>query len=280
MIFESRALTLEVIATLSVGEVNDNYLCRELGKTEGTLYTVIAIKSHETVRLFLEMFRSSSWSEDTPLLDSFFSGGVHVMVFPYRRERRLNDFYMGDAYTLEKCEDICMHVILSCISASMPYPLLYLILCQRLLNLSLDNSVYLSYDVDLKELDLRKGERECTTECAAILLSLLQPKASEKTVSYQILSKKTENRSYSAFTDLYRDIRIAAAPVKKRGIIARIFGFFKRNADTLFGILFWICLIFMVIALAMLVSNAFLGDVPWLRIFYNGFKKIGTETLT
>ena len=44
--------------------------------------------------------------------------------------------------------------------------------------------------------------------------------------------------------------------------------------------LFWVSLILVIIALAMLFSNLVLGDIPWLRLFINSFKRIGTESLT
>ncbi|MBR1877209.1 MAG: hypothetical protein IJ805_08890, partial [Lachnospiraceae bacterium] len=81
------------------------------------------------------------------------------------------------------------------------------------------------------------------------------------------------------FTELYRDIQIASTPAEKRKITTKIRSFFYRNADTLFGILFWISLILAVIAVAFLLSNLVVGDIPILRILYNSFKQIGTEKL-
>ncbi|MCR5033158.1 MAG: hypothetical protein K6A92_09870, partial [Lachnospiraceae bacterium] len=103
--------------------------------------------------------------------------------------------------------------------------------------------------------------------------------ASLKADSYLLLQKKIASRSYSKFTELYRDVRISATPKGRKGILSRIKTWFTVNKDRLFGVLFWFCLILVVIAAFMFLTNAFLGDVPWLRFFINNFKRIGTESL-
>ena len=68
-------------------------------------------------------------------------------------------------------------------------------------------------------------------------------------------------------------------PAEKTGILVRIKSFFMRNADLLFGILFWLCVILGIVALVILLSHIVWGDVPILRLFVNTFKNIGTESL-
>ena len=98
-------------------------------------------------------------------------------------------------------------------------------------------------------------------------------------MSYELISRKTENNSYNSFTELYRDLRIAAMPMEKHGIFLRIRSFFHRNADRLFGILFWVCVILGIIALIILLTHVVWGDIPFFRLFVNNFKNIGTESL-
>jgi hypothetical protein len=186
---------------------------------------------------------------------------------------------VGEALTLSEIEEIGTNFLLTCMTASLPYPVLYLILEQGQINISKDGGIYLSYAIDLKDLDLRKTERDCTVKCAQILREMLSTKADEKNISYELISRKSDNNSYSNFTELYRDLRIAAMPVEKRGILVRIKSFFVRNADTIFGILFWVCLILGIIALVMLLSHVVWGNVPIIRWFINTFKTIGTESL-
>lgn len=59
----------------------------------------------------------------------------------------------------------------------------------------------------------------------------------------------------------------------------RIRVWFARRQDVLFRILLCICLILGGLALVSLISQLLFGDIPWLRILFNGFKTIGTESL-
>ncbi|MCR4908752.1 MAG: hypothetical protein K5985_07960 [Lachnospiraceae bacterium] len=275
-------MRLEVISTVSEGEVNDCYLAREMEGGDGSLFTLLVIRDHETVRSLLEIFSMAALSGDEgdgPLIDSFSSEQSYVLVFPYRSERPVDDFFVGEVYSLEKCEEICSNLILACISCALPFPILDLILSQKKINISRDGGIYFSYALDLKELDKTRTERDCTTRCAEILLDLLSSKEDEKNVTYQLLSKKVANRSYNRFTEAYRDLKIASAPTKKSRIIVRIKSFFHRNADQLFGILFWVSLIVGIVALVLFLSHMFVGDIPFFRIFFNSFKNIGTESL-
>jgi hypothetical protein len=279
MVFTSRKSQYTVVAVISRGEIKDCFIAKREGSTDGSQYTLILIKEHSAVKLFLDMYRRARIKGESPLIDSFSVEDDYVLVYPYRQERPLKDFYVGDALSVTECESVCINVIMSCISANLPYPMLYLMIKQRRINISKDGSVFFGYDVDLSELDLSKGEKHCATECAALLVVLLEPKAAEKSVSYELLLRRTQYQNYDHFAELYRDLSIAAAPTEKGSLWLRIKSFFSRNADTIFGILFWICLILVIIAVCMLISNTFIGDIPWLRIFFNSFKEIGTESL-
>ena len=112
-----------------------------------------------------------------------------------------------------------------------------------------------------------------------ILRELLEPKASQKAISFQLLDKKISKKSYHKFTELYKDIRIAAAPRQRNSISGRFRAWFMRNRDQIFRIMLRICILLVILVLATFVTQAIFGDIPWLRLFINGFKKIGTESL-
>ena len=279
MIYESGKMRLLTVTTRSVGEVNDCYICRDLASSGGTLYTVIIIHDHEIVRQILEMFKLSDRKGEGVLIQDFSVGDGHALVFPYHRERPLLEFYEGKSLSLAQCEEVCISTILACITSDLPYPILYLLLTSGQLNLSSDRSVFLSYELDLSKLDETKRESECTSECAAILLKLLEPKSGQKATSYYLLDKKVANGSYDRFTDLYRDITIAAVTNKKLTPFVIFKLWLKRNSDTFIGILFWVSIILAIIALSILISRAFLGGNSWIRLLFNTFKRIGTESL-
>ncbi|MCI6630137.1 MAG: hypothetical protein MSH20_04965 [Lachnospiraceae bacterium] len=279
MIYESPKMRLKCIQVVKKGPVNDIMICQDIDVPGSSLYTLLAVKKHKTARKFLEIIEKAERQDQEYLVDCFSLRGDFFIAFPYKQERPLKSFYNGSAYKLAECEDICINVILTCISSGLPYPLLYLILEQRQLNLARDHSVYLGYELDLEQLDPDKTERDCTVQCARVLMELLEPKASQKAVSYQLLQKKTAKRSYQKFTELYKDIRIASAPKKKKGIRAMLKRWFARNRDRLFGILLWICALLILVVIASFVTQAIFGDIPWLRFFFNSFKTIGTESL-
>ncbi len=279
MIYESGNMRLLTVTTRSVGEVNDCYICRDLSSSGGTLYTVIIVHQHEVVRNLLEMFKLSDRKGEGVLIKDFSIGEGHALVFPYHRERPLLEFYEGKSLSLAQCEEICINTILACITSDLPYPILYLLLKDGQLNLAGDRSVFLSYELDLSKLDETKTESDCTGECAAILLELLRPKSGQKATSFYLLDKKVANGSYDRFTDLYRDITIAAVTNKKLTPFVLFKLWLKRNSDTLIGILFWLSVILAVIALSILLSRMFLGGSSWIRLLYNTFKRIGNESL-
>ena len=279
MIFESGKMRLLVVGTKSIGEVNDIYICRDLNSSGGILYTVIEVHDHDVVRTILEMFRMSDRRGEGILIEEFAQGDQEILVFPYHRERHLKDFYNGEALTLAQCEEVCISTILTCITCNLPYPILYLLLKNDQLQLAVDNSVFLGFEMNLAELDTEVSESDCTDVCASILLELLEPKAGQKATSYYLLSKKTANGSYTRFTDLYRDITIAAVTKKKLTPWVRLKLWFKRNTDRFLGILFWLSVILGVIALSLLISRLFFGGNSWLRLLFNTFKKIGTESM-
>ncbi|MBP3198315.1 MAG: hypothetical protein J6N21_15100 [Butyrivibrio sp.] len=279
MIYESGKMRLLPVATKSIGKVNDCFICRDLASSGGILYTVIVVHEHEIVRKILELFQLSGRSGKEVLVDNFAVADKHVLVFPYHNERPLFDFYEGETLSLSKCEEICISTILACITCDLPYPILYLLLKNEKLNLSSDGSVYLSYDISLDELDETISERECTDICARLLLRILEPKAGQKATSYYLLDKKVANGSYQKFPDLYRDVTIAAVSKKKITPFFIIKLWFKRNADTLIGILFWLSFLLGLFALSIFLSSILLGGNSWLRLLFNTFKKIGTESL-
>ncbi|MCR5747818.1 MAG: hypothetical protein K6G03_08925 [Lachnospiraceae bacterium] len=279
MTYSSRNISYEVVSTILTTEVNDCYIARREGSDDGREYNLLVIKDHETVKDMMEVFNRDTGISDTAIIDNFSSGQSYIVVFPYRQERPLEDFFVGEVYSLPRCENICMNILLNCISSRLPYPLLYMILDQGQVSLSKDDSIYFGYTVDLTKLDKTKGERECAVRCADIMLKVLAAKSDQKNVSYELLSKKTANNSYSHFTELYRDLSIASTPIRKSSFLVKIKSFFYRNSDRLFGILFWVCLILGIVALVLLLTHLVWGDIPFLRIFFNSFKNIGTETL-
>ncbi len=279
MTFESQNANYTVVSTLFSGEANCCYMARLSDDMNGRSFTIVAVKDHDVIRTLMEASSKIRNLEDSQLVDAFTYGNDFVLVFPYRQERPLDRFFVGESMSLSLVEEIGTNLLLTCISASLPFPMLYLLLEQGQINLSKDGGIYLTYNMDLRDLDVRRNERDCTVKCAEILREILATKSDQKNISYELISRKSDNNSYNSFTELYRDLRIAAMPMERYGILVRIKSFFSRNADLLFGILFWVCVILGIVALILLLSHVVWGDVPIFRLFINNFKNIGTESL-
>ena len=278
MIYESEKMTLKCVMKVFSGKVNDVEICESMKNGRSTYYTLHIIKDHEIVKKLMNIIGRGS-EEDKCYVDMFDSRQGFCVVFDYVKERRLCDFFMARDITLENCEDICLNLIVQCMTSKIPYPLLYLILKQKQLQLLRDNGVVIGYAVDLETIDEECTEEDCVMECALIVRDLLEQKVSKKNVGYKLLEKRIPKRSYITFRELYKDIRLCSSMVRKRGIISRIKAFAARNDTYIFKILLIISIILALLALLVVISRSIWGEIPLLRFFINTFETIGTESL-
>lgn len=279
MIYQSQRMKLEAVRIVLQNEVNDIIICRDINSAAKSLYTLLVIKDHQVARLYLDIFeRAASGAKDS-YIESFSCGNSLCMVFEYKQERPLHTFYMATAYSAEYCEKVCNNVLIACMTSKLPYPLLYLILSQKQLHLAEDSTVFIGYQMDLRELDAERNESDCVVKCAEILLELIEPVVSQKHISYNLLCKKWVRKSYRHFTELYKDIQITEVPKGKKGIMNRIKTWFKQENSILFKVTLIICTILLILMIVSIASQVIFGDVPWLRLLFNGFKFIGTESL-
>ena len=268
---------LSVVKRSSTGEVR---ICEDVNSKTGNRYTVLVLHDHDIVHSVLETYdHAKSYIEEPTYVDMFSDEGKFFMVFPYIPERPLMKFYMGGSLTLRECEDICVNLIIACMTSNLPWPILYLLLVQREIQLSQDHLVQFSYNLDLTEFDPTIGESACVVECAKLLIELLEAKVNRRANSYFLLTKKIDRQSYDYFKDLYKDLKIAREPIRKGGILLRLKLWYMRNKDTLFYVLLRICIVLALFVLITFLTNLIFGDVPWLRLFIRSFEKIGLESL-
>lgn len=276
MIYQSEHMTLNSVMDVFRGKVNDVVICENIKDGRSSYYTVLVVKDHVIVKKLVRILKEQ---ETDCCVDMFNWENNFCLVFDYVKERKLYDFYMAGGLSLENCEEICINLIIQCMISGLPYPLLYLVLEQRQLHLLKDNSVALGYALDLEKLDENCTQDQCTMQCAIILRELLKQKTTRKNVGYKLLLKKIPKQSYRSFRELYKDIQLCASSFQKRSIRQKIGDFSYRNQSTFFKIILIVSLILMVLAVIMLISDAVWGELPFLRIFYNNFTQIGTESL-
>lgn len=279
MFYQSGKMELECIRTVFQGNVNDVYICKDCNVKGDIPYTLLVIKDHKIARKYLEVFEEAGNKAENSYVERFSDKGCFCMLFEYRKERPLKDFYMGESISLEESEEICIRFILQCMESCLPYPVLYMIMQQGQIHLARDRSIYFSYYFDLEKLDEKKKERDCAILCASLLKELLKSKVSSKGFAYRVLEKKVRRESYERFVELYRDLKLTATPKKEKGLGKKLGVLLGKYRDFFLRIFFIICIFIIFLALLSLISQMLFGDIPWLRLIINGFKKIGTESL-
>lgn len=277
MIYQSERMTLNGVMDVFRGPVNDVVICEEVKEGRTSYYTLLLVKDHETVRRLIRILEQSEKGASC-VVDRFTWNNCFCLVFGYVKARPLSEFFMGKERSLEECENICINLVLQCMTSPLPWPLLELAIRQQI-HLLKDGDVMLGYELDLRDLDENCTERRCVMECAVVVRDLLKEKLSKKNVSYQLLMKKIPRQSYQSFRDLYRDIRLSSTLVRKRSIKSRILALYREKQTAIFRCLLVVSVCLLVLTIIMMISQRIWGEVPFLRIFFNNFKQIGTESL-
>ncbi len=279
MVYQTGNMLLQEVQKLYQGKVNDVIVCQDLAADTQLYYTILIIKNRDIAKELLKVYEEANKRSRNTYITSFTWQEYYMMIFPYYKERQVGHFLNSDIQNLSECEQLCMNIVMECMASGIPYPILYLQLAQEQLHIQRDGSVYLGYKLDLEKLTAQKGEEDCATLCAKILFQLLESVSNSKTVSYQLLEYKNLRGGYLRFTDLYKDLRTTAVSTEKIGLFERVRAMFRRNQDQLFRILLIICVIVAIIAVIMFLSQIIFADIPFLRLFINTFRKIGTESL-
>ena len=286
MVYYCERMELEVVSHLFHGSVNDVAVCRNRLSPAGALYTLLIVHDRACARTMLQVMENGERSGESPCVTYMTQNEKLIFVFPYREERKFSAFARGQAADPGAAEAIGINLVMACLSSGLPWPLLYLALEQDCVQISRENSVYFTPNLDLKDLDPNKNERRCVSACAGLLLELLdvsggkkRGRRSKQLKSHELIRKKSAKNAYGGFPELYQDIKLAALPTEKTALKNRIKGIWRRNRDGLFRVLLAVCILLVVLALAMLVTQLVFGEIPWLRLFRHTFDVIGTENL-
>ncbi|MBO6215508.1 MAG: hypothetical protein J6N76_08225 [Lachnospiraceae bacterium] len=280
MVYHSRNLRLSEVQLVSENESGKVVVCEDLGSPERTRYSVYVTEDHEIIaRLHRIYEKAKNIPEDTQI-HYFSDGGKFLIVNPYVAARPLRRFYMGQNMPIPKCEEICKNYIIACMTADLPWPLLYLAMSQEQVNISRDGSVYLSYLMDLSLADESIVEGDCVRLLVSDFVFMFQQKpANLRWDLRQLILRRNERAVFSKFTEIYRDVDIASGRSGKGGLLRRFAIWVEENKDRMFRVLLIISIILVVFTLVTFLTNALFGDVPWLKLFIRSFERIGTESL-
>ena len=288
MIYFPKGMELEEISVVFQGSVNDVIVCRDRRSAAGTLYTLLAVHDRDCARKMLQVMEEQRNEEQSPCLFQFAQNEMLLFAFPYREERKFSSFARGQLTSSLVSEAICVNLVMECLSSSLPWPLLYLVLEQDCVQITKDNTVYFGMTLDLAELKPELTEKQCVSSCARLLLELLSaPVVTRRSgqgrrkplKSFELIRKKSGRGAYNSFPELYHDIKLTALPGRKPSLKKRATGVWNRNRDILFRLLLVVCILLLLCAAIMVVSQVIFGDIPLLRLFQNCFDVIGTENL-
>lgn len=285
MVYQVGKMILQETQEVFRGKVNDVIVCQDMGSSSLLYYTVLVVHDRGVAKQMMELFHGRAGQVKNKFVADFTWKDSYLMVFDYVRERPLQQFFHSEVAALAECEQLCLNLTVECLACGVPYPVLYLQLLQDQIHISKDKNVYLGYCIDLSEFSPEIGERECATLCAQKIFPLLgqisvgKNGKPSKATSYKLLEKRSWKSGYYRFTDLYKDLKMAAVPLRKEGIIARIKKFYRHHQDGIFRLLLIVSVLLGILALLMIVSQMIFGDIPFLRLFVNTFKQIGTESL-
>ena len=277
MIYHSEHMTLSEVMDIYHGKVNDVVIC-ENEQAKGTYYTVLRITDHGTVKTFLEVLERYPDKKDC-VIDLFGWENMILVVMDHPRSRPLAEFYQTGVQSIERAEQIGLNLVAACIGSGLPYPLLELALEDGQVHLRQDDGVDIGCAFDLERLRPESGERECVIACAKLVRDLLSIRTGRRTVSLQLLNKKIPLQAYRTFRELYQDLKLSSVRPGRRGIGKRIRDWAVRNEEGIFRVLLWISVILLLLVLLMVFSNVIFGDIPFMRLFFNSFKRIGTESM-
>lgn len=277
MIYRSERMTLVAVMDAYHGDVNDVIICED-ERAKGAYYTVLKITDHNTVKKLLAVLEKYPDKRDCVIDMSSCEDGF-LVVMDYCRVRPLLEFFETGAQSKERAERISLHLVAACIGSKLPYPLLELALKGYQVHLRQDDSVDIGCVLDLKQLDLASDERACANACARIVRELLDQVPERRMVSLQLLNKKLPLQNYYTFRELYQDLHISAEGSPRRGLLGRIRSWILRNQESIFRVLLWISVLLMILVVLMALSNVVFGDIPFMRLFFNSFRRIGTESM-
>lgn len=273
-------MLLEPIHDVLSGAWNDVCVCRDLHSPVGAMYTLWVVQDRDCIKMLLDLFENMPrevLEGENPYIARFAEGENLCFLFEYRPPRPLARFALGQAETVQQREQICIDLVMACLSSAMPFPLLCCMLEQNCVNIAQDGTVYFTYDIDLASVNPADDEMVCTDLCVSHVLDLLEQKRRLK--SMKLLHMKLEKSAYQSLAELYRDIRLTVVPARKPPLRIRLKGIWHRNKDRWFRCLLIASVGIVVVTILVLLSQLIFGEVPLFRLFDHSMDVVGTERL-
>lgn len=266
-------MRLKLTGTYQQGNVNDIHICQELKGSGCRRYILWTVRSREIIKILAAM-------EELACINAFAGEEGMCYLFQYEEPRPVMKFFRGEAETFEDYIGIYKNIVSLCMTEKSSYPILYLLIKEKQIQLNKNREVYFTYLISLDELDDNITEEDCVRECALFLLELMAEQ--DNKTCRQLIEKKAARNAYHSFIELYQDIGLLAEK-KKYKLSARLFYFFpkpdERRKSKWIKIFLRLTVILAVLAAVILLSRLIFGDIPVFRLLTPAFQKIGTESL-
>lgn len=251
------------------GSVNSVYIFLD---DAGNYRTGWEIRDKRTVRVLLSMGGMRGlWC---------LPGGVYPdFSLPYREHRPLLEGRFERIRGGRALRRTVLAAAAACMTGEHPWPVLYLILKQRLLHIGRDGTVYFSYELDLEELD---GERT-QGDCVSVFLEIFQemrdrlPRPGLK--GLELIDKKRGRGQYESFEELCKDLQLVRVRRPLAFWARAKIGPDKRLRAVLLRLLLGSAAIAAAAALLLLAAVILFGKNPLWELFAGGMDWIGTEYL-
>lgn len=192
------------------------------------------------------------------------------ILFPYEEPRPLLRFYKGALCDWRERKRVYENLIEICKNQNLPYPILYLLLKNRCLNIKNDGSISFHYNVSLYGLSWEKEESDCVLACAGLLLELMRQGDTEEKACYARIRKKYKKMIYQQFEELAEDLKLLDG--KRRFLpFVSLQKPTQRRIDKGFRVIFILVVILFAAAAALFIFQTIFGEIPFLRMFTFSF---------
>ncbi len=266
-------MRLKLTATYKEGNVNDIYIYQDIKSSDYRKYILWTVKSREIIKILAAM-------EELACVNAFAGEEGMCYLFTYMEPRPVMKFFRGEEKTFKDYIGIYRNIVSLCMTEKSSYPILYLLIKEKQIQMSRNGEVYFTYLICLDELDENITEEDCVRECAYFLLELME-EWDNKTCR-QLIKKKADHNTYHSFAELYQDIGLLTEK-KKYKLSERLFYSFSRLDEGIkrrwIKIFLRLAVIVAVLAAVILLSRLIFGDIPGFRFLSPAFQRIGTESL-
>jgi hypothetical protein len=278
MTLDTGRKTYEVIREVSIGDVNDVFICRNSLDRQSAYKTVWIVKKRELSKALISGF--SKCDED--ICEEYFALRDNMcFVFPYVQERPLSRFYIGNVHE-KQCsrQQIWLDIVIQCMTKKLPSGILELVLKQEQINIAPDGSIEFGYLLDLEEYRDYVPEKENVTRCAELILDLIyMDESKHKDTTVMLLEKKLKRSKYDEFIQLYKDIKIIMQESQNVSLIGRVKNWVIAEQDLIYRVLSVVCIVLVCIVVVNFLGSLILPDFSFWKLFRYSLKQIGTESM-